>query len=110
VGACGGTHGGACGGASGCDGTHNMLMGGGSDSNLKGGDGRSQVGRSDAGGCRSDGDGVGVEDWRGCHDESRVEVDWASLMQDERVGVSWAGLVCSWAGLGQYDAPGLDLG
>jgi hypothetical protein len=49
VGACGGggTRSGACGGASDYDGTHDTLMGGGGG-NLKGGDGRSQGGRSDA--------------------------------------------------------------
>jgi hypothetical protein len=40
---------GACGSASGCDSTHNMLTGGRGGS-LKGGDGRNQGGRSDAGG------------------------------------------------------------
>jgi hypothetical protein len=37
---------GTCGGVRGYDGTHDALMGGGSSS-LKGGDGRSQGGRSD---------------------------------------------------------------
>jgi hypothetical protein len=44
----GGARGGACGGANGCDGTNYVLTGGGSS--MKGGDGRSQGGRSDAGG------------------------------------------------------------
>jgi hypothetical protein len=61
----GGTLSDACGGTS----THDALTGDGGGSNLKGGDGRSQVERIDAGGGRSDGDGVGVKDRRGFHDE-----------------------------------------
>jgi hypothetical protein len=97
------------GGGCGCHGSLLLLrhgLGGGSaltrgDSrNLDGGDGRGQVGRGDARGGRSDGDGVGVEDWWGCHDGSRVRVGraldqkWAWIWA--RVGLGWPGA----AGLG----------
>jgi hypothetical protein len=56
--------GGAYGGASGSDDTHDTLTGG-----LKGGDGHSQGGRSDGGGDRSDGDDF--DGRRSSHDEYR---------------------------------------
>jgi hypothetical protein len=66
----------ADGGASGCDSTHDALMGG-DGRGLKGGDGRSQGNQSDAEGSQSDGDGAGVEDWRGHHVRRRVSVERA---------------------------------
>jgi hypothetical protein len=92
----GGDRGSAYGGANGCDGTDCTLTGGGGSS-LKGGDGHSQVGRSNVEGDRSDGDHV--DGHRGRHGRNNI----AGLDLGQVVAV---GLELGHAGSGQAGVGG----
>jgi hypothetical protein len=69
----------------GLDGDSVLMGGDGRSRSLDDGDGRGQVGRSDAGGGRSGGDGVEVEVRGSCHDEVKLGWIWA-----------WAGVGRAW--------------